>query len=63
MARWVVLCSERVFGPFDDADTVERFRDVVTRHVDPARIVMLGDPVRELLGLVAHLEAEKDDRD
>ncbi len=37
------------WGPFDDADVAALFAQFATREIDPAEVILLHDPNRELL--------------
>lgn len=37
------------YGPFDDANRAQGFCEFLTQEVDPARVVIMTDPVAELL--------------
>lgn len=38
-----------VYGPFDDANVAKSFADFASLEIDPARVVVLADPVAEML--------------
>jgi hypothetical protein len=48
---WIVRLTEQrmSYGPFDDRDSADRFREFLTNEVDPATVEQLHDPVTELL--------------
>lgn len=62
---WIVLLQQpglHAYGPFATVEEAEEFRAFLAAEVDPAAVLKLASPVRELLGWREQVKGARDGR-